>query len=593
MGETSRSVGMLIELESRKLQTTWTADAGSNGENHDEDEYDDAISEASSQAAPDEDSRVSMLHMYLNQRGMFGVSKSLQPQVSNHVVAEIFQNVTKDSPCAVHLVEMQQRCHNAAVGSGGQLCWSTMGPPSITSVCVLQPPNPRGRPRQTSRAVGDGNDADTCVPDPLTSDIQKALENELQGENENWETQSEHVFGYDALGIDNGLSEDANDDDGDDDFHVRFAMGLEGSDGDNNAFQSDMGDISVDELTDVQDANEKIAAAASNQFADWNQNKKKLGNVDGLLESEGAQLFCNAHDAEQEAWVTDVLLTNNYKSHAGSNPDDNGDSETDTHNMTREEKLPSQPVGLPRFDQVHDAVEIWRSSLQLSAQALLERRTSLETLELGQNKHLSLVVRVACDDAISVDFVQWVDPKTMEGRVVALDERNGVVCPVHWMTPSLIFSKAEVIHPSIGVSVRRVKKSERPIVPTHIVRLQELYRTCIELTSKIMEDDEISPDPIQSQSLTCVVCGTSTGGIMQCGLCLMHSHKQCLSKVSEVVSSSAALPNHDLKLIDLPGIFLPIDELSTHSTAGASSTSSTSSSKNMKKTNLAATNVRD
>ena len=511
LGELSRSVGLLIELESYKTGDGDGDDRKVSGCN--------GGIEISFDAAECENP-CDMVRMYCQHTKYFRVARKSSPMVSNQVVAAIFDKVTKDNNCSVFLLEMVQ----ADMAVDG-FCWTlvNINEPIIASVCVLQPRQrkPRSRKPKTSTPLHD---------DMTLGDLGDTMALEWSSDDSDHDTDEDH------------------DDDEDD---LEFALGLEVA-----ALESSIDD-NDDDIIDAQESNERIAAVASNEFAERHRNNTGLTKVDELLDKSHVGInpedsVLDDHNVEQEAWLKDILLSRKYQEFTSEGPENEQDPDEDGDHCNVSSS--SGPVGVPRFDQVHDGVTLWRSALQLSSESLLDKRTALQTRSVGDDKELSLMIRIACDGAMTLPFVQWTNTYSMTGREIRLDERNGIVCPIHWMNVPISFDKFEVVHPAIGECVRKVRKAERPIVSDKIIRLQKMYNQCLSASSSVPEDIELGGT--RGCDTECCICGTSEPVVVQCGCCLLHAHVSCTSKVHDLVKSSAALSHHSLCLNDIPRIFV-------------------------------------
>jgi hypothetical protein len=121
-------------------------------------------------------------------------------------------------------------------------------------------------------------------------------------------------------------------------------------------------------------------------------------------------------------------------------------------------------------------------------------------------------------------FVQWTDPVNRLGRPVKVVEVNGeweAVWPVPARVPVKSFHEAIVVHPAIGVTMRR-SRVVRAVVPLLMVRLRRMFET--------------ANGNAESLCPCCRLCGAHSDEetIMQCALCLIEAHQACSARVAEI-----------------------------------------------------------
>ena len=309
-------------------------------------------------------------------------------------------------------------------------------------------------------------------------------------------------------------------------------------------------------LSEAIDLNDHIAATAAAQHASNNQpdcndddtehvpdaaTHHEL-NTDNNPNSGG---IMNAYDMEQEEWLRQVLLDQGFSS-AGVTVTV---TDTDVH-TNPEAELPPTPN---HRINIHEASEAWHDSMKLSASALLIRAHT--TAALGENRQVSLMLRALSDGSCSVDFVHWSNVKLCEGRILQLDSSNGIVCPLYFMQSSLSLAGAQIVHPACGVTVRKVKKADRPQVADEFVRLQHMFRvaanshTCEAEQVLAFQDRQLVTGDICS----CTACGQATA--KRCACCLLGWHDECADATSASIRKSP-IPENGLRLSTIPEIFV-------------------------------------
>ena len=85
------------------------------------------------------------------------------------------------------------------------------------------------------------------------------------------------------------------------------------------------------------------------------------------------------------------------------------------------------------------------------------------------------------ESGLRVLLVQWVyGGKT--GRVADLDSESKVIAivPSGKKRIPIDLTQAELIHPSIGIAMERVKKRDRPVLPKHIKRLMNMWNVAVQ-----------------------------------------------------------------------------------------------------------------
>ena len=128
---------------------------------------------------------------------------------------------------------------------------------------------------------------------------------------------------------------------------------------------------------------------------------------------------------------------------------------------------------------------------------------------------------------MDVKLVQWSQNDISKGRVISLDERNCIICPVNYASRTRSFQHADIIMPCVGERVQRVRKHERPALPLHPLRLLRMYSCAISLHCH--SERGLLFDGAE---LACVICSSSTGDVFTCAFCLQSVHESCCNKLT-------------------------------------------------------------
>ena len=336
-------------------------------------------------------------------------------------------------------------------------------------------------------------------------------------------------------------------------------------------------------LGEAMDLNDRIAATAAAQHV---SNTQSHCNDDATDDTEHVPVpaathhelntdnnpnpggIMNAYDMEQEEWLRQVLLDQGFSS-AGATVTV---TDPDSHANPEAELLPTPN----HRTNIHEASEAWRDSMKLSASSLHIRANT--TAALGEDRQVSLMLRALSDGSCSVDFVQWSNVKLYEGRILQLDSSNGIVCPLYFMQSSLSLAGAQTVHPACGVTVRKVKKADRPRLADEFVRLQRMFSVAAK--SHTSEAEQMLA--FQDRQLgtgdvcTCAACGRATA--RQCACCLLAWHDECAEATSASIRTSS-IPENGLHLSVIPEIFVvpPLLQCSPSSSSTSGSVPNTRS----------------
>lgn len=156
---------------------------------------------------------------------------------------------------------------------------------------------------------------------------------------------------------------------------------------------------------------------------------------------------------------------------------------------------------------------------------------------------------------MDVKLVQWSHNDISKGRVISLDERNCIICPVNYASRTRSFQHADIIMPCVGEGVRRVRKHERPVLPVHALRLLRMYSCATSLHCH--SEQRLLFDGAE---LACVICSSSAGDVFTCAFCLQSVHESCCNKLTrdcaDVWRRSASVCGQNMTPQMIPNILL-------------------------------------
>ena len=248
------------------------------------------------------------------------------------------------------------------------------------------------------------------------------------------------------------------------------------------------------------------------------------------------------------------------------------------------------------------AYSLWATEFRLGLNALTDAYAACQKYKRSElspsSTGLSLVVY---DGGVQTDqdecntqvvLVQWVvGGKT--GRIADLDSEGRVITivPSGAKRVPINFEKNTIVHPSFGTTMERVKRSERPKLPTHIERLMRMWRVALQadhmpehVALQLIQQDE-SKDIVDltssggaAQALvmdmsSCCFCGSNSSFspfvgathqkhddngpssstaardsnqefIQQCCLCLHYWHRSCSLKLLDHIGINSSSSNH-------------------------------------------------
>ena len=134
------------------------------------------------------------------------------------------------------------------------------------------------------------------------------------------------------------------------------------------------------------------------------------------------------------------------------------------------------------------------------------------------------------NNSLNVLLVQWTRKDLSKGRVVTLDVENKIVCPVNFISPRS-FLDTDIILPAVGEAARRVKKPDRPYLPTWPLRLKQMFAQAIAQHSH----REIDFAETETRCGICSVCDTH---VMTCAFCLQSVHPECCNALCDATGTS-------------------------------------------------------
>ena len=596
LGEVSRSIGMLVKVAHVRDPRTGT-------DSHDSHAYPASVP-LETEHAELQDIVTSAMKC-----SVFGYVTS-PPRPSLFILAELYDQLkatkhtspafitelvprdatSTDATPAISAVGSSSCTHDAVdvpVGVGSQMLWHVPEHACVEmrEVCSIRYRKEYARKSVPPCALGDdavsGHAAsvrDTCheshaeimIPhtrrhDVSVEEVSDASESDYDDTNRNLGDLVEEAIGIRLQALyNNGADADSQPNDG-------TCTDMQGAPADSDASDDDLETA----LSEAIDLNDHIAAKAAAQHVSNNQpdcndddgtehvpdaaTHHEL-NTDNNPNSGG---IMNAYDMEQEEWLRQVLLDQGFSSAGVTVTVD----DTDVLANPESELLPTPNHRI----NIHEASESWRESLKLSASALRIRATT--TAALGENRQVSLMLRALSDGSCSVDFVQWSNVKLCEGRILQLDSNNGIVCPLYFMQSSLSLAGAQTVHPACGVTVRKVKKAERPQLADEFVRLQHMFRvaskshTCEAEQVLAFQDRQL----VTGDVCSCTACGGATA--KRCACCLLGWHDECADATSMSIRKSS-IPENGLCLSAIPEIFvvpplLQISPISSSTTGSA------------------------
>jgi hypothetical protein len=162
---------------------------------------------------------------------------------------------------------------------------------------------------------------------------------------------------------------------------------------------------------------------------------------------------------------------------------------------------------------------------------ILSKTDDAKHVPLGRTQYppweVSLVSYVAESShaaaCTSVGFIFWTYPQSRKGRVLSVSPTPPHI--IKWPTAAshkeIAFSFLEVIHPALGVTVKRAKDpGDQSEMPASAMRLKRMF----ELAQSAQDTDA---GICTLSTVPCHVCGLLDGDIRMCSLCLLAFHTCC------------------------------------------------------------------
>jgi hypothetical protein len=138
----------------------------------------------------------------------------------------------------------------------------------------------------------------------------------------------------------------------------------------------------------------------------------------------------------------------------------------------------------------------------------------------------------------AVVYVQWGHRHNMRGRIARLDDHNRVIYSIPGYEPEYDFTNEILVHPALGVQMKKVRGDKRPSIPYDHLHLHRMWQAAI--TSQTLDKRTICNSTSLDACEYCHTHGPIEGrGVHHCALCLTSHHKSC----AEVVAGHLQ-PNH-------------------------------------------------
>lgn len=179
----------------------------------------------------------------------------------------------------------------------------------------------------------------------------------------------------------------------------------------------------------------------------------------------------------------------------------------------------------------------WSLQVGETLQGLHSAYEARDKFSLGHDDQLALVECLSPDDCAGTPgrtliFIKLDKHRKHEcmGRQAYLDRHGGIKWHIPGITPAKNYSNAVVVHPCIGVHMRK-DHADRPTVPKHIAALKQCLELCLSAEDRVSAEDlelaselEHSLDPGE-----CARCeGVCTKAA--CPLCRLCWHISCAAE---------------------------------------------------------------
>lgn len=177
-------------------------------------------------------------------------------------------------------------------------------------------------------------------------------------------------------------------------------------------------------------------------------------------------------------------------------------------------------------------IQHWLHNLKLSMDAMRMRDKVNATRELGQDRHISMLVTRDDHGLANISYVSWQSVSQRTGRIHRIDK--------HGEDWSIVFAMAAVykvrdlhefpvIVTSIGTSQEKLLTGrDRPRVPADCIRVDSMFTAALCGRHR----------PSIRSFNPCFVCGNrqltnadENGDVLQCSVCLLASHHSCATRL--------------------------------------------------------------
>lgn len=335
------------------------------------------------------------------------------------------------------------------------------------------------------------------------------------------------------------------------DDHIRHLLFADW-DWDEQSDTSELGEDDKADFSQLEDLNDEVAVACANVCAA--EDEQVLANIADRVQNrcdnslfQGSVASLPNVEQQQEALLQEVLSGGLARQSPGDIGGENAEADAIVTETIVNEFLDG--LSKPTEDAFFNA---WEVGVAQAVEALVHRQKNKDQ---PISKELTLLLQVQ-NEAADVVLVQWSSSRLNEGRAIQLDEDNKIVCPVNFVQRSSVFDlRNEDIHvilPSVGEMVRRVKKSERPPLPEHALKLRQIFKQAIASHSQEADRSLVFDDnDTESSNTVCAICNSSSTGsghneIRSCALCGLAAHAKCNEILSSVstdarVTGSAGL----------------------------------------------------
>ena len=307
------------------------------------------------------------------------------------------------------------------------------------------------------------------------------------------------------------------------------------------------------DLADLEELHSKFVAAAAERRHDGRNTKH--------TDADEAKTSANTTSSEDRSFedeVAESVLTELLES-------------DDLPREACNESTRGIPMAITITEEmITKCLKTWAHKVQMSLEACRFMADQLATFEVDRldtclGSNVSLLIHSSggsVDDSAEVAFVSWVKPyRNLEGRIVSLDEDRGLIYPSHFL-PRLKFFGSIMISHATG---SRIRKKGRETMQRTVLCLQSMFQAGLDSGAFYCETDLLS-----DQFMVCAACGdgsTTTSPVKRCSCCLLSWHHACSRTVGSnsasfiVTEDAATLYRFDLRVGDLPVIFLPMPEL--------------------------------